>query len=238
MALRLQSVLQDLAEQGAPVEKLTAAEIESLVYACARCDNPYSDVNAELCGRPVKVCKGIYLWPLTAGASIWLSEYAEKWWRKDSWAYRWAVVYALRNARDSEAFVNLTKERDAKRAILLCALRLACHRKELSVAINRCFGTHEHDADNPHKQKLPDNEQAEKFAHMVAMLEVHSGIPADKWLWGKSFKLTLQTYCKMLDIANAMSGGRGAERMTFELNDALENLANVKMRILERIAKA
>ena len=52
--------------------------------------------------------------------------------------------------------------------------------------------------------------------------------------WG----LTTQTYYKMLDIANTMSGGRGTERMTFELNDALENLANVKMRILERVAKA
>ena len=230
--------MQDLAEQGAPVESLTAAEIEALVYACARCANPYTDVNAELCGRPAKVCKGIYLWPLTAGAAVWLSEFPERWWGKGSWMYRWAVVYALRNGRDPKAFVEVTRERDAKARIILCALRFTCHRKELAVAINRCFDDHEHDVDSPGRQRPPDNGQAEKFAHFVAMLEVHSGIPAEKWLWGKSLRLRTQTYCKMLDIANAMSAGRGAERMTFELNDALENLANVKMRILKRLGKA
>lgn len=235
MSYRFQGALQDLAEQGATVDKMTADEIEALVFACARADNPYTDINAELCEQPVKVCKGLYLWPLTAGATIWLAEYAESWWKEGTPMYRWAQIYALMNARNPDAFAGLTVRWKARAAILKCMLRVCAHRKELAVAINRCYGIHEHDVEDPHKVEVPDNQQADNFAHFVACLEVQSGIPSKVWLWGKSLRLTAQTYHKMTDLNNALSGGKGAENMTFELNDALKNLANVKTMIVERI---
>ena len=67
------------------------------------------------------------------------------------------------------------------------------------------------------------------------MLEVHSGIPAKKWLFGRSIRLLVETYEKMGTLASAFGGAKAAEKMTFELNDALQNLANVKTRIVERI---
>ena len=235
MALRLQGVLQNLAEQGVPQSALTAAEIEALVFACERCDNPYSDINAELCEHPVKVCKDIYLWPPTAGATVWLTEYAEAWWPKGTAMYRWAQVYALYNARNPDAFVEVTTKAKARLAVLKCALRFACHRGELAVAVNRCYGVRYHDVEDPHPNKKPDNEQAENFAHFVACLEVESGIPAKTWLWGKSLVTMTNTYYKMTALAAAFGGGEAAENMTFELNDALRNLAHVQTRIVERV---
>lgn len=235
MALRLKSVLQDLHEQGVEKADLTAEEIEALVYACARVDNPYTDINAELCEQPVKVCKGLYLWPITAGAQVWLTEYAETWWPKGSPMYRWAQLYALYNARNADAFISLTNKRKARAAVLWCVLRMVAHRAELAVAVNRCYGVHYHDVEDPHKLPKPDNEQAQAFAHFVACLEVESGIPAKVWLWGKSLTSMTQAYYKMTALANAFGGGKAAEEMTFELNDALQNLAHVKTRIIERV---
>ena len=235
MALRLKSVLQDLADQGVGKADLTAEEIEALVYACARCDNPYSDINAELCEHPVKVCKGLYLWPITAGAQIWLAEYVEAWWRKGTSMYRWAQIYALYNARNADAFAPLVTKGKARAAILACMLRMVAHRGELAVAVNRCYRLHYHDVEDPNAPERPDNEQAQSFAHFVAMLEVESGIPAKSWLWGKSLNTMVQTYYRMTALASAFGGGKAAEEMTFELNDALTNLASVKARIVERV---
>jgi len=145
-------------------------------------------------------------------------------------------VYALRNARDPDAFYSLTEKSAARRAVLFSALSLACHRSELAVAVNRCYGSHYHDVEDPHPKPSgqPDG-QATNFAHFAAMLEVHSGIPAKKWLFGRSIRLLVQTYEKMGTLASAFGGAKAAEKMTFELNDALQNLANVKTRIVERI---
>jgi len=235
-AFRLQGVLQDLREQGAPVEKMTADEIRLLVRACDRCDNPYSDINAELCEQPVKVCRGLYLWPLTAGANIWLSEYAEKWWKRGTAMFRYEQIYALYNARNADAFVRLDTRPKARRAVLALSLRLCAHMGELVVAVNRCYGVGPDDVPDPDAVRKPDAEQSENFAHFVAMLEVHSGIPAKTWLWGRSLKRVIHTYYRMTALASAFGGGKASEEMTFELNDALTNLANVKTLIVERIS--
>jgi len=234
-AFRLQGVLQDLREQGAPVETLTAEELRLLVRACDRVDNPYEEINAELCEHPVKVCDGLYLWPITAGANVWLTEYAERWWKKGTRMFRWAQIYALHNARDPEAFVCLTEKHKARAAVLKCALRMCAHMDELVVAVNRCYGVHPDTVDDPHAVEKPDTEQAENFAHFVAVLEVQSGIPAKVWLWGKSLQTITRTYYKMTALASALGGGKACEDMTFELNDALTNLAHVKMLIIERV---
>lgn len=231
MAIRLQTCLQDFADRGITADMLTADELAALVHACERCDNPYSDVNAELCERPVEVCSGLYLWPVTAGALIWLTEYAGKWWPSGSAMYRWAQVYALHNARNRDAFADLTSKGRARTAIVGCMLRFCCHRSELAVAVNRCYGVHEHDADDAAKRPRND-EMADDFATLVATLEVQSGIKAEHWLWGRSLSLMAKDYYRMRQLANAMGGGR---ELTFELDAALENMARVKASIFERV---
>lgn len=234
MAIRLQTCLQDFADQGITADQLTADELVALVHACERADNPYSDVNAELCGRPVEVCRGLYLWPITTGAQIWLTEYAETWWPRGSAMYRWAQVYALRNARDPDAFHDLVTKGVARLAVMRCMLRFCCHRAELAVAINRCYGLHYHDVEA--KSSAPHNdEMADDLATLVATLEVQSGIRAEHWLWGRSLMYTAKEYKRARNLANALGGG---PELTFELNDALENLARVKASIFERLSNS
>ena len=55
---------------------MTTREMFDLVE-CVRCaESPFAEVNANAIGFPVKVCEGVYLWRLTAGASAWLDAYA------------------------------------------------------------------------------------------------------------------------------------------------------------------
>ena len=234
MSLRLKSVLDDFRDKGITAADMTADEIEALVHACERVNNPYSDINADLCDQPVKVCKGIYLWPLTAGAFIWLEEYAGAWWRKGTAMYRWAQVYALANARNPDAFSSLTDKWTARKAIVRTMLRFSCHRAELTVAKNRCYGIRPHDVQAEKPRTAPD-EQATDLAHFAALLEVESGIKAKTWLFGRSLENMVKTYRRMSVLKAAFGGADGAEKMTFELNDALTNLANVKSMILRRI---
>jgi len=233
MALRLQACLDDLRDKGITADKLTAVELEALVYACSRVDNPYRDINAELCEQPVQVCKGVYLWPVTAGAQIWLTDYAETWWKKGTIMYRWAQVYALHNARNPDAFHSLTDKGSARRAVLKCLLRFACHRSELTVAVNRCYGVHYHDA--PKGERAPVNdEQVNDFARYAAILEAESGIPVRHWLWGRSLVLMVETFSKMHAISHAFAKGGVLDEMDRQFNDALENLARVKSLIVRR----
>lgn len=234
MSLRLESVLLDFKEVGITAADMTADELETLVHACERVNNPYSDINADLCEQPVKVCKGVYLWPMTAGAFMWMEEYVCKWWKKGTAMYRWAQTYALANARDPDAFVGLTDKWAARKAIVKTMLRFTCHRAELTVAKNRCYGLGQYDMRDNAPASRPD-EQATNLAHFAAMLEVESGIPAKSWLFGKSVSDMVKTYRRMANLKNAFGGAESAEKMTFELNDALTNLANVKSMILERV---
>lgn len=233
MSLRLQSVLQDFKDKGITAADMTADELEALVHAVERVNSPYSDINADLCEQPVKVCRGVYLWPLTAGALMWLEEYAAAWWGKGSAMFRWAQTYALANARDPDAFVGLTDKWSARKAIVRTALRFACHRSELAVAKNLCYGVHRFDVEDPRPPSAPD-EQATDLAHFAAMLEVESGIPAKSWLFGRSFATMVKTYRRMTKLRSAF-GADAAEKMTFELNDALTNLARVRSMIIERV---
>ena len=231
MSLRFKAELQNLADRGIGIEKITPDEIEALVFACRRVDNPYDELNADLVDQPVKVCKGIYLWPMTAGALIWLTEYAEQWWPKGSAMHRWAMIYALRNARSRDAFSSLTERKAARWAIVRCMLSMCCHRRELAVAVNRCFSVRELDAeDDTPSSRNPD--AADDFARFAASLEVHSGIKAEHWLWGRSLRTARRSYARMRNIANALGGGKELE---LELDDSLRNLARVKAGIVRRV---
>lgn len=232
-AVRLKSVFADLAEGGVDRGEIDAEDVEALVYACARCDSPYSDADAELCGRPVRLCRGVYLWPMTAGADVWMAEYAERWWPRGSLMHSWARLYALRHARDPEAFAPLVTKWRARAAVLANALRIAATRREIDAAVARCYGRGPHDAPDDAPPR-PDDGQRRTFARFAARLEVASGIPARDWLWGRGLASMLKSYCEMREMAAALGGGRRDPRLDFELDDALSNLARVKARIVRK----
>ena len=235
MGARLQATLADLKEQcGATVADLTVDEIEALVFACHRVDSPYSEINAELMERPIYVCKGVYMWPVTAGAQVWLMEYASAWWGEKSAMYRWAQAFALLNARNPDAFVNLTTKAKARAAILKTALRFACHMGELGEAVNRAYGILPHDAPKKPKKNDPAEKSKVDFAGIVARLEVASGIPAKAWLWGRSVVSMMKSYAELSELSVAVFGSKNEEPQR-ELEEAVENLARVCAAIGERL---
>ncbi len=230
--LRFQKEAQSLRERhGVGVGDLTAGELAALVHAVERVCSPFTDVNAELAERPVFVCRGVWFWRPTAGAQMWLDEYAARWWPRGTLRWKWAQAYALKNARDAEAFAPLTTRWRAEKAIVRCALRLPVHGAELQDALNRAYGVMPHDAPRRRRSRAErmKAEAQTDFASIVARLEVESGIPRDTWLWGRSLTYTLNAYVQMHQFAAAfsMSGGERS-RMRDELDDALRNLASVK----------
>ena len=233
MNKRLEGVLADMRESlGIGMGDLTTDEITALVFACARVDNPYSFVNAELVEKPIFVCKGVYLWPITAGAQVWLNEYAAPWWGEGSAMYRWARVFALVNARNPDAFDGLDTKTKARAKILKCALRLVCHQRELSAAVSMAYGEHPHEC--PKKPNDNDESAATDFAALVARLEVASGIQAKTWLWGKSVVGMMKSYVQLSQLQVAVFGKRN-EEADAELDAAVENLARVCAAITERV---
>ena len=237
--LRFQKEAQSLRERhGIGMDDLTAGELAALVHAVERVCSPYSDVNAELVERPVFVCKGVWFWRPTAGAQIWLEEYAAKWWPKKSMRWKWAQVYALKNARDADAFAGLTTRLAAEAAIVACALRLPVHGAELQDAINRAYGVMPHDAPRKARSRV-ERMRAEAetdFASIVARLEVESGIPRSIWLWERSIVYAMTAYCQMHEFAAAFSmSGKDRSRMVDELDDAMRNLAAVKAAIVRGV---
>lgn len=236
MGARLSSVLQDLKERcGATAADLTADEIEALVFACARVDSPFSELDADLMERPIRVCRGVYLWPVTAGAQVWLTEYASAWWPEGSAMFRWAQAFALLNARDPDAFAPLVTKARARAAILRCALRLACHMGELGAAVRRAYGILPHDAPRKARKDGAAEKAKADFAGIVARLEVASGIPAKSWLWGRSVMSLMKSYAELSELSVAALGGGRADARR-ELDDAVENLARVCAAISERLA--
>ena len=239
--LRFQKEAQSLRERyGVSMDDLTARELAALVHAVERVCSPYTDINAELVERPVFVCKGVWFWRPTAGAQIWLEEYAAKWWPKKSMRWKWAQVYALKNARDADAFAGLTTRLAAEAAIVACALRLPVHGAELQDAINRAYGVMPHDAPRKARSRVErlKAESQTDFASIVARLEVESGIPRYVWLWERSIVYAMNAYCQMHEFAAAFaSSRRDRARMVDELDDAMRNLAAVKAAIIRGVGE-
>lgn len=239
LELRLDKERQDLRERhGIALDDMTAGEIAALVHAVQRVCSPFTDVNAELVERPVPVCRGVWFWRITAGAQIWLDEYAAKWWAKDSLRFRWAQVYALMNARDAGAFAPLTTRPRAEAAIVACALRLPVSGRELQDAIERAYGVDPADAPKPPKswQARIEAEAQADFAAIVARLEVQSGIPRTAWLWDRSLVYAMKAYVEMHEFAAAFAAGEGQRRrMVDEMDEALSNLARTKAAIVARV---
>lgn len=233
MGQRLQSVLADLRDRyGATAADLTADELEALVLACRRVDSPYSAINADLMDRPIRVCAGVYLWPLTAGAAVWLAEYASAWWPAGSATYRWAQAYALVHGRDRDAFARLTTRGAARRAILGTALRFCCHAAELNAAIDRAYGID--DCHVSPKRTAVQSEAETDFAALVARLEVASGIQKDEWLWGRGLVSMMKSYVELSQLAVASLPGE-KNALHIELDEAVANLARICAKIGRRL---
>lgn len=233
MSIRLQTTLQDLADRGVTANDLTADEMAQLVHACERVENPFDSVNADLMEKPVLVADCIYLWPPTAGAVVWLTEYVEAYWKKDSMFYRWAQVYALVNARDPEAFVELDTRRSIRAAVLKCALRLCVHTRELRRAVDLAYGVRERDAEDRRKAERHEAKTRTDFGALVARLEVQSGIPRETWLWGRSVMSLMKSYTESVQLAAAAFGS--SKEAQIELDAAVQNLAATVFNIVSRV---
>lgn len=229
MFVRLESEIAKLKSAGVSLADLTAAEVAELVRACDRCDNPFGAVNAEAAGFPVKVRDGVSLWRLTAGAIVWLDEYAARWWGEDTAAYKWATVYAMRHARDAAAFHTLTDEADAYRAIRADLLTLNCTEEEIDAALARF------NDDGGDKRRPPVT--APDWRALAAMVEARTGIKAEEWIWGRAALSLADSYNRLCQFA-AAEGGAKPPRMKDELDKAIIRLARVVAGILARVAKA
>ncbi len=236
------NALRDLKERfGVDASALTPDETFELVECVRRIENPFAEVNADAVGFPVKVCEGLYLWRLSAGASAWLDEFAARWWgdaRHDR-QYFWAVCYALANARRREAFAALDTPEAAHRAIRAFVLKCPATEREMADAVDRALGRAP-DPDDPKSGRAPSAEGGVDWSRLVARLEGQSGIRAEEWLWGRSASYTIRAYNDLAAFARryGMATGGNSERMTDLLDEAFNHLARVKARIGRRLSAA
>ena len=237
MNLRLQQELNDLRARFGSLDRLTADELEELVDCCRRADHPFAEKAKALLDAPAATLRGVPFYPLTVGASIWLDEYAEKWWGDDNNRYFWALVYALVHARARAAFACLTSEDSARRAIRRMALHFVFSRRALEEAVDKALGRSGNDAPDTREPDAAEREAAmTDWSAMVARLEVESGIVRDDWLWGRSAEYTVRAYHELHVFAARASGGDDRRRMFDELDRAINALARLKKRIKERLA--
>ncbi len=235
MNLRLEAQISQLKAKGIPLDALTADELAALVEACNRCDKPFTFVNTEAVGIPVKVCEGVYLWRLTIGASVWLDEFASVWWGKMEKTFFWACVYAMIHAREPDAFDGDMQEEDkAYLRIRDMGIHLAATEEELVKALDCMLGLAK---EKPKAHKQAEVKEQVNWGNLVRRLETQSGIKADVWLWEKSLSYCIKAYQDIGMFARAYSGtsGRPAKRMQDELDLAIINLAQVMGGIVSRI---
>ena len=234
----LSRVLRDLkARFGVEANDLTPDELFSLVECIQRIESPFSAVNADAVGFPVSVAEGVTLWRLTAGASVWLDEYAARWWgdKASEKKYFWALVYSLANARNNNAFVKATDENTAYKLIRDFVLGLPVTLEELERAVDVVL-------DNKAVAKEGDGKGATlmegrtDWARMCARLESQSGIKQEDWLWGHSAAYLVRTYQDLSYFARKYSAvGGDSGHMLDELDEAENALARLLVKIGKRV---
>lgn len=229
---RLQAELEDMRSKlKISLDDLTADEIAAFVDCCRRIDDPYAAANAELLDVPETVC-GTKLWPLTIGASVWLDEYAAKWWGGSGKGrrYFWALAYAMVHAREPEAFAAATTEAAAVRRIFATCLRFAFSVGALKRAMDRCLSPREQ-----HGRSVADVDAATMdWSQLVARIESQSGIRREEWVWGRTARYCIRAYADLCRYARE-AGAVGASRVRDELDDAINALAVLKRSIKRRI---
>lgn len=232
--------LANLKQVGVEITDLTGAEIVALVKAVENLRNPFTGVNLDVIGFPVVVA-GTPLWKLTVGATVWLAEFAKKWWldRGMAKAYFWAMVHACVHAREQGAFTCLTDQKTAHDAITKTALRFAAVEAELVDAVNQCLESRETQPRSLSKKKGAANDAPQQqvdWASIVARLEGQTGIPASEWCWNRSADYALRVHEDIRRFAQ-MAGGRDTERMRDEADMATSDLARLRADIKSRVEK-
>lgn len=227
--IRLQQELDDLRTRfNISLGDLTADEIATFVDCCRRIESPYGDANGELIETPVTV-RGVRFFPLTIGASVWLDQYAGKWWPDDR-RYFWAMAYAMANAHDPDAFADARTETAALKKIVALSIRLCFSRAALKKAMDICLGVVE---DVPPDPKIVAEAETD-WSAIVARLETQSGIKRDEWVWGRTARYAVKAYYDLRRFARE-AGPDKAGRAKDELDDAINALARLKKSIRDRI---
>ena len=230
MGKLLEKEIAELRARGISLDSLTADEVEGLVHAVDRMARPFSAVNVETMGLPVRLGDGTTLYNLTIGATVWLDEFAAKWWDSGSKAYFWALVYALRFGRDKGAFEQMLDKEEAKRRIVDMAVRIHLTEDELLDGIEQALHSNGRDGSG-------DDAPAQQvdWGSMVRALELATGIPADEWVWNRSTDWCVREFHRNRSIIEGMKGG-GVPRMKDELDRATNALARVRCGIVSRLA--
>ena len=232
--LGLQRELDDLrARYGVTLDRLTADEIAGLVDCTRRIADPYGAAGVSLIDIPVARVRGVDFRPLSVGASVWLSEYAERWWGDDPTCYFWALVYALVHANDRDAFADLTDRGAARAAIVRTCLRLALSRSEVEDAVDKALGRVGDLYDTPASKER--KEARTDWAGFVARLETQTGIPSDEWLWGRSAAYAQRAYQDLHSYAAWLSQSSAKVRVFDAMDKAISALARLKKSIRDRI---
>lgn len=229
MSLQFRSELAHLKEKGITLADLKPDEVVALVHAVDRVTNPFTEVNLDALGLPLYDCNGITLWPLTIGACVWLEEFARKWWQDRPKAYFWAIVYCLQHGREKGAFDKLMTEGEAYAAIKAASLQLCVCETEITEAVDTALNFK-----RPQPKQGRTVEGGVDWAAVVVTLEAKTGLPAERWLWGKSADYAVRAYQTLSRFADRESGRKGT-RMKDELDHAMNQLAAVRDSIVTRI---
>ena len=230
--LRLQNELNDLRSRyKVRLDDLTADEIAELVDCCRKVDDPFGGAGVALSDLPVACIKGVPIYPLTVGASIWLDEYVAEWWGKDNTCYFWALVFAMIHAHEKDVFAQLTDRGKARRRILATCLRFMFDRRTLEQAVDRALGAPSDDGD----RKRNETESHNDWVAFLARLETQTGIHRDEWLWGRSAAYTIRAYRDLHAFAARYAAIGDRVRIFDAMDRALNALARLKKRIKVRL---
>ena len=234
--LRFKAEVAKLRSRGVRLDDLTPREFFLLADAVRACDNPYDGVNLDAAGMPIR-CGDIVLHRLTIGACIWLENYAKRWFWDSGreQTYYYALVYALRHAREKDAFTKMTDEEVARETIVKEAVSLCVTDDELADAVGAAV-----DSGLPVSQtsKAEDNVSPTDWDEIVRRLEAHSGISRDSWVWQYSEGYALRAYIDIFKMAAMTSPmGRKPVRMRDRLDEAISRLARLECEIVERVER-
>ena len=214
---------------------LEPVEVCALVHACDKVANPFTVVNAEAAGFPVRVADGVYFWKLTIGASVWLDTVEELLpGGANDERYKLALIYACMNARTPGAFDGLddlyTIERTVKREFR----KIRATSDEVNLALDILFKL------KPDTRKRDVGDAAADWSAICARLETQTGIPAKEWMWERSGAYAVKCYNDLHDFARIYSRGTGTgfQHLKDELDDSVNALQCLKVGIMNRVKGA
>jgi len=225
--------LQQLRRQGVEPGDMTPDELYALAEASRRCADPFREVNADAAGFPVRVCEGVWFWRLTIGAGVWLDEVEGLLGGGESPKYRLALIYALVHGREPEAFAGLDTEQKVMRAVKSTMRTIHATPEEVNRAIDAALGL-----TRGTTRTSADGDAAADWAALCTRLETQTGIPATEWMWKRSGAYAILAYNDLRTFAKAYLGGRSAERMHDELDDAMCALRVAAAAIEKRVKEA